>query len=227
MSPRSMSSTSANTSSPSESCEQKSWMSPVPSRSVKNTSFPKRRARTTLPATATSSEVSVSGARSAYRWCSSAAVALGSKESANGSTPRSRRSSSRARRASSSSRSRPAGSSGIGGGVPLVDDAESFQREPRLVAVDRVGVRDHDRREPARRHHRRGAELLLHAVDHAFELRGGPEHDAGLDRLDRVLADRGPRREQLHLREARGGREEARSGDLEAGRDRSAKELPF
>ena len=47
--------------------------------------------------------------------------------------------------------------------------------------VDRVAVRDHDRREAARRDDGRRAELRADPLDDGVDLAGGAEDQAGLD----------------------------------------------
>src|SRR5688500_18896991 len=98
--------------------------------------------------------------------------------------------------------------------VLLVDDPQPLEREERLDALDRGALVRDQAREPARRDHARGAELLADPVDHRVdEARGAVEqsrlHGAGGGLADHRLRPRDldavqPRRaleQRLHRRE--------------------------
>src|SRR5687767_11126583 len=230
MSPRSTSSRSANGSGSSSAWLQTSWRSPLPSRSVRNFSFPMSRFRTTRPATVTVSSALWSGGRSPYRSRRSAVAAGSSTPSASSSVSANARSPSRssdARRAlrTSSSREGPLVSAGSVIHVLLVDQSQTFEGQERLVVIDRAAVRDDHRRQPAGRDRGGATELAPDPVDDPVDLARRAEHEPGLDRLDRVLADHGCRGPHLDAGEPRRAPDQRLCGDLQTGRDDPAEEL--
>ena len=154
-SPRSTSSRSANASSSSSPRSQTSWMSPVPSRSVRNWSFPCRVQDDATrdddrSSSRRSGESSPNRSRRVAAWTGSStpSAVQADRERALPEPLQRRR---RARR-TSSSRERPLVlSHRRSSRAP----AEPLEGEERLVMVDRRAMRDHDGREPAGRDRRR------------------------------------------------------------------------
>src|SRR6266536_1466739 len=228
MSPRSRSSSSAHEPSSIESCEQNSWRSPDRSRITTKATPPRRRSITIRPATVRTWSVSWPRSRESNSRRTSAASASLAKFSAKGGTPRAFSRSSVSRRAATTLDRRPrsssgswpegpvswvvpdssgcsSGGSGIRAGVPVEDQTEPLEREPRLVVVDPLAVRGDDLRQAAGDDDRGvAAQLLLHPLHDAVDLGGGAEHEPGLQRVDRVLSDDGLRRDDLDPGQARG-----------------------
>src|SRR5207302_11517170 len=74
--------------------------------------------------------------------------------------------------------------------VALEDQAQADQGEVRLVPRDRLALFQHQRREPAGRDHDGiGVELGRYPADQPVDLAGEAVDDAGLQGLDRRLAD--------------------------------------
>src|SRR5918999_3276842 len=230
MSPRSTSSRRAKPRSSRSAWLQTSWMSPLPSRSVRNFSFPMSRFRTTRPATATVSPSLRSGGRLAKR-SRSAEVATGwstpsasRRLIANALSPSRSKDPRRARR-TSSSRDRPPTSPCSVIHVLPVNQPEALQCQEGLMMVDRPAVRDHHRGKPSRGDRRRAAQLVPDPIDDAVDLAGRPEHKSRLDRLHRVLPDHRRRSLQLDAGEAGGTLHQRGRRDLQAGGDHPTEEL--
>src|SRR4051812_23826216 len=109
--------------------------------------------------------------------------------------------------------------------VAFEDDAQTVQREPRLVVLDRAGERHDQLGETTGRDHGARTELGDEAVDDRVDLTAEPVDHAGLDRLDRRLADHVARRHQLDATQRRGAAEERVHRDLHTGEDRAAEVL--
>src|SRR6266536_5421824 len=249
MSPRSRSSSSAHEPSSIESCEQNSWRSPDRSRITTKATPPRRRSITIRPATVRTWSVSWPRSRESNSRRTSAASASLAKFSAKGGTPRAFSRSSVSRRAATTLDRRPrsssgswpegpvswvvpdssgcsSGGSGIRAGVPVEDQTEPLEREPRLVVVDPLAVRGDDLRQAAGDDDRGvAAQLLLHPLHDAVDLGGGAEHEPGLQRVDRVLSDDGLRRDDLDPGQARGLRDEPLRRHGDARRNRPAEVL--
>src|SRR5829696_689623 len=110
-------------------------------------------------------------------------------------------------------------------GVALVDDAQALQREPGLVVLDRLRVRQDQLGETAGGDHRRRSQLALEAVHDGVDLSAVAVDRAGLDRLDRRLPDDVLRRDQLHAAQRGGALEQRIHRDLDPGEDRAPQVL--
>ena len=106
--------------------------------------------------------------------------------------------------------------------------ARSTSRRPSSVRSGTCSstvsaVRGDQPGEPARHEHAGGAaELALHAPHDAVDLAREAVDDAALQRVHRVAADHGRRRDELDAREPRGAVEERLHRDRDAGREHAA-----
>ena len=169
-------------------------------------------------------ETSVSSPGSERRRTRRAARAIvrsRSKRTGYGSTPGARSFSTLANRRSNSSLPRHAAALA----VPLEDDPQAAQGQPRLVVLDRPGERDDQLGQAAGGDHRALPELVLEPVDERVDLPAEPVDRARLDRLDRRLADHVLRRHELDAAQRRRAPEERVHRDLDAGEDRAAEVL--
>ena len=118
----------------------------------------------------------------------------------------------------------------LSGGVALEDQPQADQGQPRLVGVDDADLVDDQRGEAAGgddgdRLGVAGRQLRGHPPGDALDLAGEAEDDAGLQRLDGVLADHPLRPGQFHLEQLRGPPGQRVHRDLDARGERPADEL--
>ncbi len=96
------------------------------------------------------------------------------------------------------------------------------------MRVDGRALADQQRRQPTGGQHGGGlAQLGHHPPDDPVDLASGAEEDAGLQRLDRVLADHRPRPGELDLEQLSAAGAQGINGDLHSGGDGTAEELPL
>ena len=91
------------------------------------------------------------------------------------------------------------------------------------TSLDLLGVGDDQLRQPAGGDDVGAlAELLVEAAQDRVDRAGVAEHDAGADRVDRVLADHAAGRREVDLRQPRAALGQRVQGDLDAGHQRAA-----